>query len=203
MIRRMMWLALLGALLSPATLQAGTITNVTYSFALGSSNQVNPTGIFTGYNYIEPGLIYNDNLPIDFQVTVDGPGNYSFNEAPLFGFVQNLSGTSWTGFKIEITSGDATISTNTLFDTFMYSGPLTTPTFTNSDTTVTFTGASPVASNTTMAPVFGIIFGSAGTFEVRQTPLVPEPSSMALAGFGGVVLAAVGRRRFVRRSVKD
>ncbi len=190
---------ILGAILVPASLRAGVIsgviTSATYSFAGGSTNQVNTAGLFVGVNYTEPGLIFNDNLPIDLQLTVNAAGRYDLNEAPGFGYVQNVSGTAWTGFKADIISGAAVFSTSPS-DTYISNGSfppaLLSTAFSNGNATVTFSNGT-VSSGAEIAPIFTFIAPAAGTYVFRQTPSVPEPSTMILAVLGAVAILA-GRR---------
>ncbi len=151
----------------------------------------------TGTTYTEPQLRYSSVDYIDLSITVDGPGIYNINEAIAFGFVQNNTGQVWTGFDLSVLAGSVGTfinppSPNNWGD---FSGTLPNTTYAPSDLDVFMSGGTVGGSGSEIEPTGDFTMPSAGTFTVRETPIVaPEPTSLALAGLGTLGAGLIRRR---------
>jgi hypothetical protein len=159
-------------------------TSISFSGpGLGQGNNPLTSGFLT-----EPSLIFEHMDYIDVTMTVDSAGDYNFNQAPLFGGTSNSTGQTWTGFDILILSGGVGTFTDTWSD---YPGGLT-PLF--SPTHLVFSGENvPTSSN--IGYVGHFTTTGPGTVILRETPLIPEPSSLAFLGLGIAGCCSLLRRR--------
>jgi hypothetical protein len=145
-------------------------------------------------NVSEAALTYTSVDYLDISLTVDAAGYYDLSQAPSQGFVTNNSGVPWTGFKIEILSSDVAVEfTPALFPppgdppAYDYGGVFPFPAWSTS--LILFSGG-PLNSGFSMAPVSAFQMAGAGTVVFRETPIVPEPSSVLLATLGSALALA-------------
>ena len=147
-----------------------------------------------GGNLAEPYLIYTSNLPLDVAVTVDAGGTYYISETAVFD-IKNTTGTAWSGFTWQLISNP---SGSLVYNPASNSGVEfigNLPVVTGSATLASFSGGT-VPDQGFMAPAFDIVYPSAGTFIIRETPIpVPEPSSIVTALIGIAGFFAWGHRR--------
>jgi PEP-CTERM motif len=183
-----------------SNLPADVITALAGNIAPGSSNTFSD-GPFLNGPLAEPVLTFHDNTAIDMQVTVDGPGTYTISESGASA-VHNLSGTAWTGFRIDLILSPSNPSdvfignTNSPLDPFDGGNSLTTVGLSNSNQTLNFSGGTGVPDGGFFQPQFNFSVDAAGTYDIRETALpAPEPGSLILLGLGAVSLFLAARWR--------
>lgn len=130
------------------------------------------------------------NIPIEFQLTlsgVGGPGNPAQTATiDLKGTLSGRLGSNFDTLSFAPTSGLATPTASPATSTY---------------TSVLVDGATVFVALTAYTPP-GSPPGSTNDFAVYLYAAVPEPSTIALLGIGGVFLAAPRLRRLARRNVK-
>jgi hypothetical protein len=171
-----------------------------------TSGSVTGPGGFGNPNFFssvsEPSLTYTSLDYLDVTLTVDSDGYYDLSQAPGLGGVFNATGTTWTGFKVEILSSNVGVEFTPLQfappgKPLAYDYGNKFPSVAWSPSLIIFSGGT-LPNLTTTAPVMAFQMAGAGTVTFRETPIVPEPSSCALGLLGGVSLVGWAWRK--RRS---
>ncbi len=148
----------------------------------------------TGDFLTEPQLVYTNVDYIEIQITVDSSGTYDINEAPTSGYVQNITGQTWSSLVLTNNSPSlGGFDTWTDYnDTVPFWGSAVS---TSNSVTFSRAGGTGLPSGSTSAIYGDFVATGPGTIDIFETPTaVPEPSSLAL-----IVIAlsciALGRSR--------
>jgi PEP-CTERM motif len=118
----------------------------------------------------------------------------------------NNTGVTISGFDFTYSSVSSAVTTPLGLWSGTYNGATAPPTFTRVSDKVSSTGSfsyrGELLNGETVAFYIPVSFATAGsgTFTIDQTSIVPEPSSIALMGLGGIGLA-IGAYRRRRASV--
>jgi hypothetical protein len=187
-MRRSFVVILFVAILATAGTAEAVITNVEIS-PQGTGGVLGTSGIDT--------TIWKDFNPvvglgpIDVIVTVDAAMPVYIHEETTShgnGFIHNYSGQAWTDFHFEIISGAASFTLPPAYDVFTHA--------TTTATKIDLDGGV-VPIGTDFHAVLYLYASEPGTFVVRETATVPEPSTLVLLG-GAIGLLACARRRHQR-----
>ena len=169
-----------------------------------ASTMVNFAGVgpYSGTPFLEsltgaPGAV---KLDFAFDATRDG-GQYN----RLVLVKTNNTGIALGGYSFTFSSVTSSFTTPVGVQVGTYNGATNPPTFTNVSTIAasgSFTYNGLIANGDTVAFYIPLLISTsgAGTFTIDQTSIVPEPSSIALMGLGGIGLA-IGAYRRRRASV--
>jgi hypothetical protein len=144
-------------------------------------------------NYANTDLTYTNTDYLDIAISVDEAGNYNLYEAEPTNFLLNSSGASWAGIKFI----NMTPELGKFFPFWYDSGNVFSGKTISDDLVTFFAGSLPNGSDAS-APIGAYTYtgDGPGTFIIRQVPIaVPEPSTLALAVAGGVLLLWKRSRR--------
>lgn len=171
--------ALLIALLVGAGVSQQAFGVITASSVTGGSGGILEQGadFVTLYKDFNPSLPDPHLGPIDVNVTVSGPGDYWIEEKPYGnknGFIHNYSGLNWTDFHFELLGDGFTFAPGSFSNDVFGDAIITGMTIDLANGTV--------PNGSDFHAVFAVHTDNpnGGTFTVRETATVPEPSSLVL-----------------------
>lgn len=141
-----------------------------------------------------------------FSFTFDSTRDYPAGDADrlVLSFTNN-TGKDISSLQLSVSGGASIFGYPSSGDTYTYPGVYGSGSFSQTDSAIlaqssTFSWSTPITAGSSVAFYIPISLsaynGNSGSFDVSlTTAAVPEPSSMALLGLGGLGLAAYRRRR--------